>query len=90
MPGMRGPDLARLIRETHPDLPVLFVSGYAGEVAPEGLEPGHVAFLAKPFTADELTGVVRDLLRNRGASAGRRAADPSGRSQPATPDETAG
>jgi PAS domain S-box-containing protein len=65
MPGMRGPELARLAREAQPDLPVLFVSGYAGEGALAGLEPGHAAFVAKPFAVDELVDAARELLRDR-------------------------
>ena len=65
MPGMRGPELARLVHESHPDLPVLFVSGFTGEDALEGLEPGRVAFLAKPFAMEQLLEAVRGLLRRR-------------------------
>ncbi len=63
MPGMGGRDLAeRLLRE-RPSLRVLFVSGYARDaVAPHGELDEGVHFLAKPFTATELRGRVRDLL----------------------------
>jgi PAS domain S-box-containing protein len=67
MPGMRGPELARLLHETETDLPVLFVSGYAGEDPLEGLGSAHAAFLAKPFAVEELLGAVRGLLLGRGA-----------------------
>jgi two-component system cell cycle sensor histidine kinase/response regulator CckA len=65
MPGMQGPELARLARESQPDLPVLFVSGYAGEGAVAGLEEGHAAFVAKPFAVDVLVDAARALLSDR-------------------------
>ena len=63
MPGMRGDELARRMRAQDPELRVIFVSGYApaGSVAAEDLGRG-VAFVAKPFTIDDLAGRVRDLL----------------------------
>jgi CheY-like chemotaxis protein len=55
MPGIAGPELARLARERFPQLPVLFVSGYPG---PEQQAPGGQAFLAKPFTPAQLAAAV--------------------------------
>ncbi|HEX8051798.1 MAG TPA: PAS domain S-box protein [Thermoleophilaceae bacterium] len=57
MPGMSGPELAERIEA----LPVLFMSGYAGDAAgalPEGAPP----LLEKPFSADELLAAVRAAL----------------------------
>ncbi len=51
MPGMTGAALARHLRETRPDLPVILATGYAEIPALEGLE---VARLAKPFSQDAL------------------------------------
>ena len=49
--------LAETLRGRRPEMPVLFLSGY-----PEGgVEPG-AAFLAKPFTPDQLAAAVRELL----------------------------
>ena len=66
MPGMSGPDLARFLGETQPDLPFLFMSGYTDDaIVRHGvLEPG-VAFLQKPFSPDALARKVRDLLHAR-------------------------
>lgn len=50
MPGMTGTDLARALRSSQPDLPVLLVSGYAER---EGADP-DLPRLAKPFRKDEL------------------------------------
>lgn len=53
MPGcLNGFDLARIARERWPALPIVVVSGFA----PPGLGgiPAGAAFLAKPFSSEEL------------------------------------
>jgi signal transduction histidine kinase len=63
MPGLSGPDVARELRRIHPEMRVLFLSGYARHTAlPEKItaEPG--AFLQKPFTIDALMRKVRERL----------------------------
>jgi PAS domain S-box-containing protein len=63
MPGMSGRDMVDRIREEWPEIPVLFVSGYAGDtVLDHGVSGEQVTFLAKPFTLDELLGCVRSML----------------------------
>ncbi len=63
LPGLAGPELAALLRPRHPGLRVLYVSGYAGdEMIQRGLLDTDEAFLAKPFTADDLARRVRSLL----------------------------
>ncbi len=71
MPGIRGDELARRMRASDPELRVIFVSGYApaGLVAADELGHG-VAFVAKPFTIDDLAGRVRDLLDQSDAASG--------------------
>lgn len=64
MPRMSGPELAERLRVVRPETRVLFVSGYAdGEIVKGGeLEPG-TDFLQKPFTREQLTAKVREVLR---------------------------
>ena len=63
LPGLAGPELAALLRPKHPGLRVLYVSGYAGdEMIQGGLLGTDEAFLAKPFSADDLARRVRLLL----------------------------
>ena len=50
MPGMTGTDLAYALRDRHPGLRVLIVSGYAEK---EGIDP-DLPRLTKPFRRDEL------------------------------------
>jgi two-component system, cell cycle sensor histidine kinase and response regulator CckA len=64
LPEVNGVDLVRLIREEWPATRVLFMSAFPAEVlVREGLDRLNVAFLAKPFTRDELLGKVTAVLR---------------------------
>ena len=61
MGGPHGPDIARMLWERTPGLPVLFVSGHlVPELPPSGAAPA--AFLAKPFTSAELVDALAQLL----------------------------
>jgi CheY-like chemotaxis protein len=63
MPGMGGKELAKQLQAKHPDLKVLFISGYPGEaISSLGVLDSGVAFLRKPFTPGRLAGKVRKLL----------------------------
>lgn len=68
MPGMDGPSMARAIRETHPDLPILFMSGYAEEQLRKDIDIPRMHFLSKPFSvqqiSDKVAGVMRGLPRS--------------------------
>ncbi|MFN2566708.1 MAG: PAS domain S-box protein [Gemmatimonadaceae bacterium] len=74
MPGLGGRDLVMHVRETYPDLRVLFVSGYTEEgVRRHGVLDADSAFLEKPFTAERLAQKVREVLDTpRAASRGQR------------------
>ena len=63
MPGMAGVELARQLRLRHPDLPILFVSGWAGEAFERDWtsEPA-VDLLLKPFEVADLLERVERLL----------------------------
>ncbi|MFA5204486.1 MAG: PAS domain S-box protein [Lentisphaeria bacterium] len=66
MPGMNGQQLAKLIRARKPGVKVLFMSGYTADVMTErGMLDPHTAFLAKPFTRDDLARKVREVLEAR-------------------------
>jgi two-component system cell cycle sensor histidine kinase/response regulator CckA len=49
MPLMDGPTMVREARKTRPDLPILFMSGYAEEQLRKSIDIANVAFLPKPF-----------------------------------------
>jgi CheY-like chemotaxis protein len=63
LPGMNGRALADRVGELHPEVKVLFTSGYTDDaILRHGVLDKGVAFLGKPYTAPALTGKVRELL----------------------------
>jgi len=63
MPGLSGKALAEQLAQTHPDLRILFMSGYTDNaIAHHGvLDPG-VSLLQKPFRPIDLARKVRAVL----------------------------
>ncbi len=59
MPLMSGAQLAAVVRETRPQLPILLVSGYAELPSTAPALPLHR--LAKPFSQDELLDAIEQL-----------------------------
>ena len=62
MPEMDGPTMVREARKTRPDLPILFMSGYAEEQLRNSIDIDKVAFLPKPFSVQELAEAARRAL----------------------------
>ncbi|HEX5201752.1 response regulator [Paractinoplanes rhizophilus] len=63
MPGMSGTQLAAELRQSRPELPVLFMSGYTSGPAPGGQElPPDAPLLHKPFQNDQLLQAMGQLL----------------------------
>jgi two-component system cell cycle sensor histidine kinase/response regulator CckA len=63
MPGLSGPEVADQLKQKHPKMRALFLSGYSSHAAlPDRIinEPG--AFLQKPFTTETLLAKVRERL----------------------------
>ena len=65
MPVMDGPAMARAIREARPDLPVLFMSGYAEEQLRREIDIPNMFFLPKPFSVQQIVEAVEAVLRSR-------------------------
>jgi two-component system cell cycle sensor histidine kinase/response regulator CckA len=65
MPGMTGPELAAKLRDSNPELRVLYMSGYtAGVLAPQGHLDNDATLLQKPFNRESLlTAVAKALSR---------------------------
>ena len=59
MPEMDGYELAAEINKIAPGARIVFMSGYAHDA---GRQPVDDNFLAKPFTAESLTHVVRHAM----------------------------
>jgi NO-binding membrane sensor protein with MHYT domain/nitrogen-specific signal transduction histidine kinase len=68
MPGMGGRELSARLLEQRPDTRVLFMSGYTDDqTLRRGLFDPEVAFLAKPFSSQDLAAAVRAVLDPPGA-----------------------
>lgn len=63
MPGIGGIELARRLRDSHPDLPVVLTSGYSHVLAQDDAHGFDV--LRKPYSADELARVLRGAVKRR-------------------------
>jgi CheY-like chemotaxis protein len=68
MPGIDGRELARRLEPMHPEMRVLYMSGYTDDaIAHHGvLDPGTM-LLSKPFTEAALTRKVREALSRQPA-----------------------
>jgi len=62
MPLMDGPTMARHVRQKYPDLPILFMSGYAEEQLRKSINLDNVGFLPKPFSVQQLAEAARDIM----------------------------
>jgi CheY-like chemotaxis protein len=66
MPETDGRTLGRLIAERHPRVPVIYVSAYPqNDVFHRGAPDPLSLFLQKPFEADTLLAVVRQVLTTK-------------------------
>jgi signal transduction histidine kinase/CheY-like chemotaxis protein len=61
MPGMTGPELCAVVRARHPQVGIVFVTGYAGEAGDGGELEGETV-LRKPFTIAALERAVTGAL----------------------------
>ena len=63
MPQMDGPALVREVRTTHPEMKVIFISGYTEDAFRQRLDSnGGIDFLSKPFSLKQLAAKVREVL----------------------------
>lgn len=63
MRGMNGRELAEALRASHPEMKVLFTSGYTEDViAHHGVLDQGLHFIAKPYTRSALAEKIREAL----------------------------
>ena len=64
MPVRDGMDLMREVKERWPDVPIIVMSGYpTPDTITDGAKMGADAFIAKPFTPDELLETIRQVIQ---------------------------
>ena len=62
MPTMDGPAMARAIRKVKPDIPILFMSGYAEEQLRNEIDIENMYFIPKPFSVQQINAKVAEVL----------------------------
>jgi CheY-like chemotaxis protein len=63
MPGMNGRELAARVVEAHPEIKVIYTSGYTDDaIMRHGVVADAAHFLGKPYTHEDLTRAVRKAL----------------------------
>ena len=68
MPNMSGGELSVRLKESRPEMKILFMSGYPGDsMVSHGVSEKEVSLLQKPFTPDELVRKIREVLDAPGA-----------------------
>jgi CheY-like chemotaxis protein len=60
--GLTGRQLVDVARDMLPDLPVILVTGYNGDIDPPTMAPG-MEYLEKPFALETLTARVQGMLQ---------------------------
>ncbi|PWB66493.1 MAG: hybrid sensor histidine kinase/response regulator, partial [Deltaproteobacteria bacterium] len=68
MSGMSGRELSERMALLHPEMNVLFISGYTRDaIVQQGILPAGAAFLQKPFKIGSLMRKVREVLDSESA-----------------------
>ena len=62
MPGMGGIELAKRLRVSHPDLPVVLTSGYSDVLARE--DDHGFDLVRKPYSAEQVAGAFRKIAQS--------------------------
>jgi two-component system, cell cycle sensor histidine kinase and response regulator CckA len=68
MPRLNGVELMQALAETHRDIPVILMSGYATAALSELGIASPCSVLPKPFPAERLLAEVHRCVRGRGGS----------------------
>jgi signal transduction histidine kinase/ActR/RegA family two-component response regulator len=61
MPEMTGPEMVRQLPEEYRDVPILFVTGYAGDIEDSAMFKDHPV-LRKPFTLGRLSAAISQAI----------------------------
>ena len=69
MPAMDGPAMAKAIRRVKPDIPILFMSGYAEEQLRNQIDIANMHFIPKPFSVQQIGAKVAEVLSTQAVTA---------------------
>jgi PAS domain S-box-containing protein len=61
MPHLNGAEVAKLLREKHPDLPLIFISGFSDTAQLQAAVGSSATVLRKPFTIDRLSEMLEQF-----------------------------
>jgi CheY-like chemotaxis protein len=65
LPGMNGRELAETARAHRPELPILYMTGYAENAAIRaGFLGANMAMVTKPFSVEELAAKVSLMINS--------------------------
>jgi len=63
MPGLGGIEVIDRLKEDHPELPVLLVTGHGSvEAAEEGMQAGACCYVMKPVDIEALAKMIKDAV----------------------------
>lgn len=62
LPDGMGVDFISFLKQNHPDVKIVMISGYSGAAKDIALDNGADKFLEKPFTKENLYTSVKELL----------------------------
>ena len=66
LPDMEGTELLAPLKETHPDMAVILVTGHASlKTAMQALNNGASGYITKPLDVDEVLSKARDVLEKQ-------------------------
>jgi signal transduction histidine kinase/CheY-like chemotaxis protein len=65
MPRMRGTELARELKGCHPEVKIVYMSGYLEHDSQDGSYQAGAAFLQKPFTREGLLLKIREVIDSK-------------------------
>lgn len=66
MPKINGLDILRQVKEKHPSIPVIIVTGYKStETAVEAVRLGASGYIIKPFKSTEVLATVKKIMEQK-------------------------
>jgi len=66
LPGISGEETLRVMKQEHPDIPVLIITGHGSSIMADKVPRGAAGFLAKPINIDDLLARIKEVLAKNG------------------------